>query len=347
MPLHLNPQQRFRLRRRLHATADLDVYRRALALLQLDQGKSVAAVAAVIGVSRRTVHRWLGAYLDHPGPGPLAARPSTGRPSSWDEDARAILGATLHQEPDHFGYQAEGWTVPWLRTHLVRWRLTHLSDATLRRQLHGLGYVWKRPRYVLDPDPRRAAKMRRIRQYIKELGPRDLVLFEDETDLLLFPPLRACWARRGESAAVSLCGANARRVLFGALNARTGTRLFLERKRQRAEEFQEFLGLIHEHYRGWRVSLLLDNDSSHTAKTSRREARALGIELIWLPVRCPELNAIDHLWRHGKERICANRQYASIEEQVHRFRHYLEGLSVKETLLKAGVLSENYWLKSE
>jgi hypothetical protein len=52
-------------------------------------------------------------------------------------------------------------------------------------------------------------------------------------------------------------------------------------------------------------------------------------------------------WRHGKERICANRQYASIEEQVHHFLHYLEGLSVEETLRKAGVLSEDYWLKSE
>ena len=37
---------------------------------------------------------------------------------------------------------------------------------------------------------------------------------------------------------------------------------------------------------------------------------------------------MDHLWRHGKERICANRQYASIEEQVRHFLHYLEGLSV-------------------
>ena len=56
---------------------------------------------------------------------------------------------------------------------------------------------------------------------------------------------------------------------------------------------------------------------------------------------------MDHLWHHGKERICANRQYASIEEQVHHFLHYLEGLSVEETLQKAGVLSEDYWLKSE
>ena len=189
--------------------------------------------------------------------------------------------------------------------------------------------------------------MRRIRKYIKGLGPRDVFLFEDETDLLLFPPLRACWARRGEDAEVPLCGANAKRVIFGALNISSGTRLFLEREKQRAADFREFLGLIHEHYRGWQVSLVLDEDSSHTAKVSQHEARLFGIELVWLPVRCPELNAMDHLWRHGKERICANRQYASIEEQVHHFLHYLEGLSVEETLQKAGVLSEDYWLKSE
>jgi DDE superfamily endonuclease len=210
-----------------------------------------------------------------------------------------------------------------------------------------LGYVWKRPRYVLDPDPLRAAKMRRIRRYIKGLGPRAVVLFQDETDLLLFPPLRACWARRGQDAEVPLSGGNAKRVIFGALNPANGTRLLLERKKQRKEDFQEFLGLIHQQYRGWQVSLVLDGDSCHTAEASRRDARGLEIQLVWLPVRCPELNPMDHLWRHGKERICANRQYGSIEELVHRFLHYLEGLSVEETLRKAGVLSEDYWLRSE
>ena len=347
MPFHLTPQQRFQLRRLLRTIDDLGAYRRTLALLQLDRGDTVTDVAAMLGVSRRTVHRWIGRYRDHPVPRSLTTHHSTGRPSEWDEDARAILSGTKHQPPDHFGYQATGWTVPLLQTHLALWGLTDLSDTTLRRQLHALGYVWKRPRYVLVPDPRRAAKMRRIRQYIRGLGPRDVFLFEDETDLLLFPPLRACWARRGEDAEVPLCGANAKRVIFGALNTTSGTRLFLEREKQRAEDFGEFLGLIHQHYRGWQVSLVLDEDRSHTAKVSQSEARLFGIKLVWLPVRCPELNAMDHLWRHGKERICANRQYASIEEQVHRFLHYLEGLSVEETLQKAGILSEDYWLKSE
>jgi transposase len=344
-PVRLTPQQRFRLRQQLRTIHDLGTYRRTLGLLELDRGHAVTEVALRLGVSRRTVHGWIETYRHRPVPSSLVTHHSTGRPSDWTEDAQAILHASLDQPPDHFGYQATGWTVPLLQGHLAHWGLTGLSDATLRRQLHALGYVWKRPRYVLDPDPRRAAKMRRICQYVKELGARDVVLFEDETDLLLFPPLRACWARRGDDAEVPLCGANAKRVIFGVLNPKNGTRLFLERKKQRQGDFQEFLRVIHERYRGWQVSLLLDGDRSHDAQMSRRMARLLGIRLVWLPVRCPELNALDHLWRHGKEQVCANRQYGSIDEQVHRFLHYLEGLSVEETLRKAGVFSEDYWLK--
>ena len=344
-PVRLTPQQRFRLRRQLRTTADLGAYRRTLGLLELDRGGTVTDVATRLGVGRRTVHDWIATYRHHPVPGSLITHHSTGRPPEWDEDARAILRASLEQPPDHFGYRATAWTIPLLQTHLAHWGLTGFCDATVRRQLHALGYVWKRPRYVLDPDPHRAAKMRRIRRYIKGLGRRDVVLFEDETDLLLFPPLRACWGPRGGDAEVPLSGGNEKRVLFGALNTSNGTRLFLEREKQRKEDFQEFLGLIDQRYRGWRVSLVLDGDSSHTAQASRRDARSFGIRLVWLPTRCPELNPMDHLWRHGKERICANRQYGSIEEQVHHFLHYLEGLSVEEVLRKAGVLSEDYWLR--
>ena len=67
------------------------------------------------------------------------------------------------------------------------------------------------------------------------------MLAEDETDLLLFPPLRAAWCRRGEAAAVWLSGRNARRVIFGAMNLRTGSRLLLPRPKGRSSDFQALL----------------------------------------------------------------------------------------------------------
>jgi hypothetical protein len=170
-----------------------------------------------------------------------------------------------------------------------------------------------------------------------------VVLAQDETDLLLFPPLRAAWSRRGEAAQVWLSGRNARRVIFGALNLRTGTRLFVPREHGRSEDFRVFLNVVRSHYRGWHVALLLDEDRAHTAQASRRKAE--GMRLLWLPKRAPKLNPIETLWGQGKDVISANRQYP-IEEQVDRFLAYLEGLSNQEALHTSGVLSKRFWLRA-
>jgi hypothetical protein len=181
---------------------------------------------------------------------------------------------------------------------------------------------------------------------VQQLPERAVVLAVDETDLRLFPPLRARWAKRGAPAPVPISGANAKRVVFGALNLRTGTRLFLARDRQRGLDFRVFLDRVRGCWRGWHIALLLDEDSSHTAGDSQARADTLGIELLWLPKRSPHLNPMDHLWRHGKQRVCANRQYGSLEEEVERFLDYLSGLSNAEALRKAGTLSEDFWLKA-
>jgi DDE superfamily endonuclease len=145
---------------------------------------------------------------------------------------------------------------------------------------------------------------------------------------------------------VVLCGRNARRVVFGAMNLRTGYRLFLPRERQRAVDFQAFLGEVHYYYRGWQVAMLLDEDPSHTAKGSVHLADDFDIELLWLPKRCPELNPMDTLWGQGKDVVCADKQYASLDEQTDRFIRYLDNLSALEALHTAGVHSEDFWLRA-
>ncbi|WP_158592224.1 transposase [Noviherbaspirillum sedimenti] len=171
-----------------------------------------------------------------------------------------------------------------------------------------------------------------------------MLLVEDESDLLLFPPLRATWSQRGQPAQVLLSGWNAKRVVFGCMNLTTGHRLFQVRLYQRAEDFQAFLHCVHGHYRGWHVTLLLDSDPSHTAESSQCLADRLGMRLLWLPKRAPELNPMDTLWGQGKDVVSANKQYADIDEQVDLFISYLYGLSNKEVLQTSGVLSRHFWL---
>lgn len=169
------------------------------------------------------------------------------------------------------------------------------------------------------------------------------MLAQDETDLLLFPPLRAAWSKQGEVARVWLSGRNARRVIFGAMNLRTGTRLFVPRPKGRSIDYQAFLAELRDHYRGWHIALLQDEDPCHTAQASVRAAQ--GITVLGLPKRSPKLNPMDTLWGQGKDVISANKQYATIDEQVERFLGHLRSLSNHEALHIAGVLSGDFWLQ--
>lgn len=94
------------------------------------------------------------------------------------------------------------------------------------------------------------------------------------------------------------------------------------------------------------MALLLDANPSHTAGRSQQLADKLKIELLWLPKRAPELNPMDELWGQAKDVVSANLQYPTIDDHLHAFIEYLESLTDWEARYTAGVLSQNFWLKS-
>lgn len=341
----LTAKQQRHLQEQIHQTRDARELRRALSLLAIGSGVSIPEAARRYGVSWSSIYRWIEDFRTQAKWGRLRLKPdSGGRPSVWTEELDEMIQALLSHSPDHLGYPVVSWTAELLRRHIERWLGDSFSDDTLRRHLHRLGYAWKRPRYVLDPDPKRSQKMRKISENIDKLDERSVILFEDETDLLLFPPLRSNWARKGEAARVAITGWNAKRVVFGAINARTGSGVYLAREHQRAQDFQFFLRTLQWHYRGWHIVLILDEGKCHVARSTRILARVLGIELFWLPHRAPELNPIESLWGKAKDAVCANRQYDDIDDQTDQFITYLQDLSSAEVLKKTGLTLNSFWL---
>lgn len=179
---------------------------------------------------------------------------------------------------------------------------------------------------------------------MKKRRKRDVFLVEDETDLRLFPNLRATWAPAGVAAEVVISGKNAKRVVFGAMNIDTGKRIFLPRMRQRQDDFQEFLRLCRRQYRGWNIVMILDEDGSHIAQASRKLAENLGIEFLWLPNRAPQLNPMETLWGQAKDEVCTNWQYDSIDDQLVTFLSCLYSMNNREALKTSGILSGDFWL---
>ncbi len=171
-----------------------------------------------------------------------------------------------------------------------------------------------------------------------------VVLCEDETTLREFPPLRAGWAKRGAAAEVRVTGSNARRVVFGALNPFTGTRLCMTAGRNGGPEFRAYLRRVRATYKRWDVLLVLDRGSCHAAKATLALAAALRITLAWLPTACPELNPVEALWRDGKQHVSANRAHPNIDAHAADFAAHVCGHDDRTALRLSGVSSGNFWL---
>ncbi|WP_171473629.1 transposase [Frigoriglobus tundricola] len=169
-------------------------------------------------------------------------------------------------------------------------------------------------------------------------------MFSDATILTQTPPLRACWSKIGEQAEVPITGNRDHRVVFGALNARTGAVWLDEAAQWNQDAFQEHLRSIRSWWRGWKLVLVVARGSPHTAKRSRQLAAQSGIEMRFLPTACPELNSVEGLWRHVKGRVLANEPTPDLSQSLGRVHDELFQMTPTQHLRLAGVLSGSFWL---
>ncbi len=173
------------------------------------------------------------------------------------------------------------------------------------------------------------------------------MLFQDETIIRLFPVLRRSWSLQGQQSGVYISGRNAQRVLSCTLDVQTGKRVTLQHQGMNSAGFMTLLEKVRKVYGRRPVYMLLDGGGLHRAKCSRCKATELSITLLWLPKQCPELNAVDQLWKSVRADVSANRQYTSVKEHVQAAENYLLALTNKQALKKPGVFSANFWLNKK
>ena len=92
--------------------------------------------------------------------------------------------------------------------------------------------------------------------------------------------------------------------------------------------------------------LFEDRGSPHTAEDSQELAKELGIQIRLLPRATPELNAMDHLWRHVKRWGLGDRPTQSIDDSADEACRYIFKLKPRDRLQKAGVFSGSFWLSN-
>ena len=103
--------------------------------------------------------------------------------------------------PPDFGFVRSRWTCETVALLLREDYGVQVSRETVRRKLRAEGLVYRRPRPVVGPkDPKRAAKLRKLRHLLKHLPANETAVFQDEVDINTNPKIGLMWMWRGEQA---------------------------------------------------------------------------------------------------------------------------------------------------
>lgn len=155
--VELSPEERAWLQGVVGQTNQAKALRRAQALLWLNDGEGVEAIAQRLCVSRRTVYYWIerfGCAAESERGRRLADAPRSGRPPTARGIIDPLIDEVLETDPRELGYRATVWTAPLLREYLADYHHMTISQRSVSYALERLGVRWKRPRYDLARCPR-------------------------------------------------------------------------------------------------------------------------------------------------------------------------------------------------
>ena len=203
--------------------------------------------------------------------------------------------------------------------------------------LHRLGFSFKKANPV-PGKAKRAAQEKFIKNY-KKLKPQGKIYFMDASHPEFAPSITYGWIKTGTNfdvktnsgwrKRVNICGA----VEIDGLDVIARTHKTIDcyavcnllsaiRKKNPFEK---------------RLYVILDGAGYNHAKKTKDCAKALGIELVYLPAYSPNLNVMERLWKFMKKKVTANRYYEEFDvfrdSLINFFRHLRKYRSELETLL--------------
>jgi transposase len=243
-----------------------------------------------------------------------------------------VMRWLLSFKPRDFGFFRSRWSCELLALLLREREGMHLSPETVRRGLHRMEFVWRRPRPIVGPrDPEHSQKLRQLQRFVGQLPNDETIVFQDEVDVHLNPKIGSCWMVQGEQAEVVTPGNNEKRHLAGSLHWRTG-RLLLSApaRRRNAALFVAHLDDLRRQLRCYRViHVVCDNARFHDCRAVREflDSHPGRIVLHYLPKYAPETNPIERIWWHLHETITRNHRCRTIDELLAEVYEWAEAQS--------------------
>jgi len=302
---------------------------RCKVILALVQGKSPPTIAEGGLCSASQVYRVAHRFIDQ-GPQGLPDRREDNGENKVTEPYELELLSVLTGSPRDHGYLRPTWTQELLvRVLAARTGIT-VSVTTMSRLLKRHRVRLGRPKPIVGcpwPKARRMRRLAWIRRLIRNLGPDEVAVYEDEVDIHLNPKIGPDWMLSGQQKAVLTPGQNQKRYLAGAVDARTGKLTWIEGERKNSTLF---LLLIHRlvtvSYRNARrIHIILDNFKIHDSRQVQLALAAWEgkVRLHFLPPYCPDHNRIERIWKDLHDNVTRNHCCKDMKELMADVYSYL------------------------
>jgi transposase len=285
-------------------------------ILLLAQGLGVGAVVERTGCVRATVYRTMYRWQDDGEAGLLDGRKTPG-PRKVTAEHREKLSSYVGTNPRDFGWERSAWTLELFALQLEQETGTRLSVSTVRSVLRQGAVRYSRPRPALRiPVRGRRQRLEFLADLAARGHPGEEVFYADEADIDLNPRIGATWMRRGEQALVLTPGQNVKYYIAAALNARTGTVVWVHGPRKNSELFANLVHAVHGRYKKCRrIHLILDNYVIHKSRRTNDTLDRLNgrVQLQFLPPYSPEANPIERLWKQLHDNVTRNHRFPEME----------------------------------
>lgn len=306
---------------------------RRVAVRMVQDGRSRAETARLVGVTRETVSRWAAAHRrggDHA----LDSRRRGRRPGHTkltDAQQKKLASLIVGKNPDQLKLPGFLWTRALVRELIWREYVIDVTEETVGRYLRAWGLSPQKPmRRAYEQSDEAVRRWLEIRypQILKRArAERAEILWEDESGLRSDHTAGRTWAPIGRTPVTRGTGKRFKANMMAAIS-NTGTLRFrVFEERFTGPVFLDFLKRLLNDAQGRKIILILDGHPAHRAKIVRdwvAENRE-SIELHFLPGYSPELNPAECLNQDVKSNALGKRRPRTVEELKRGVRSFLRG----------------------
>jgi transposase len=285
----------------------LEVLRKS-AVERVEAGEGPEAVAAGLGINRRTIYKWLNAY-HYGGDEALKAKPIPGAPPKVSARQMEKLAKIIRERnPLQEKFEYALWTLAMIRELIRRLFGVNISEVSVGRLMKRLGFTPQRPLYRAWQQDKvlaeswQKAEYRKIAARAQREGA--LIFFGDESGVRSDHHSGTTWAPQGKTPVVKATGARYGFNIISAVNAQGHFRFMVVDGTVTASTFREFLErLIAGADR--KIFLIVDGHPTHKARMVKEflSENKDSIELFFLPAYSPELNPDELAWAHLKQKL--------------------------------------------